>query len=987
MQKILYAFIIFFLTTCVISVFAAPVSTEQVRRAGKNFLAQRNHFARSTQLAASADEKTEKRFRKVDPLRKDSATIGYLMQLEPKGYILMAADDHAPAVKLYSEDGSFDQLPPGFRAVIEAEMQEDLTWLAQIPEGESEFHQEWKTLLEDANSLQVANSGTYLLNTSWNQNSPYNYYCPAASGGPDGRAYAGCGATALAQILRYHHSPVAVSSDYSYTDSAGSCTGVFSISDAGLDDYNWSNMPVTISSTSATEQKEAVGQLIYHCGVAMDSNYEYNATSSYPHVIPSALRNYFEYICNDYVNKSSYTATTWFNNIVTDIDANHPIYYVMWQADGSSGHAVVCDGYNSTDGTIHLNLGWSGSGTAWYNLSSVSYGGYTWTIHGAVFNITPTTYGSLGITIESVSNQEDAHPAVNIINGNGLNSDGTHVNTCSKDGDDGNANWQTGDLGSASAVADVWIEFDLGTTYDITSMHIWNHNRGLDNNETIMGIKKMNVLMSTDGSTWEDLGEYTLTQAPGLSTYTGEDYTIEAQNHFIRYVKFDVNEAFGSYNGMYQACLSEVQFTGTVMDNQNPTVDAGSSQQVIGLTATLAGSASDDGFPNPVLSYTWTKLSSDPNEINVIFADVHDPTTAVTFSEPGFVTLQLAAYDGEFTAADAVTIHAIPSWWTTLDGVTIQAVSQQENNDIYSVNNIVNGNGLNPDGSHSNAGWPDAYNWQTGDLGSESAVGNQFVIFNLGASPVEELGGVRIWNFNRINETMSGIETMHIRVTGDINIADINVANDPNNWEDLGEFTIPEAPGQTEDYSIVYELTPTTNSIRYVRFDTFTIFGSGPGGYQTNLSEVRFSGIYENPEPDVDAGEDQITWLIDGSRTFNPGASASDDGLLQSLSIVWTKESGPDGYTFDPSANITNPNIILSETGTYVFKLEAYDGEWTVSDTITAMVYADACAHAKAQPGFVAVPGDIDGNCEVNIGDFALLAQDWLQCVSSDCGY
>ena len=60
----------------------------------------------------------------------------------------------------------------------------------------------------------------------------------------------------------------------------------------------------------------------------------------------------------------------------------------MWESDGSKGHAVVCDGYQN-DNEIHLDLGWSGAGTAWYNIDTVSYNGYIWTTHGAVFEITP----------------------------------------------------------------------------------------------------------------------------------------------------------------------------------------------------------------------------------------------------------------------------------------------------------------------------------------------------------------------------------------------------------------------------------------------------------------------------------------------------------------------------------------------------------------------------------------------------------------------
>jgi hypothetical protein len=379
--------------------WAVPITPEQAGKAGKKFMASRHHFAKSFKTTGPAAIESEKQVRDIAPLQKDDIILGYLVRLEPRGYILTSADNHAPPVKLYSEDSSFDQLPPGFRAVIEMELREDLAWLSLLSEQETEFHRQWNSLLgSDPNTVQVTSSDTILLTTSWNQNSPYNYYCPAASGGPDGRAYAGCGATAMAQILRYHYWPAAVIADHTYTDSSGSCTGTYSISDVGVGNYDWANMPASISSSSPTAQKQAVGQLIYHCAVALESDFEADGTGSSTSTIAGTFRNYFDYTCDNYVSKSSYTESAWYNKIVTDIDSSKPVFYTMWQSDGSAGHAVVCDGYRNGS-EMHLNLGWSGYGTAWYSLSSVSAGGYTWTTHGAVFNIAPIPRGSLSVTL------------------------------------------------------------------------------------------------------------------------------------------------------------------------------------------------------------------------------------------------------------------------------------------------------------------------------------------------------------------------------------------------------------------------------------------------------------------------------------------------------------------------------------------------------------------------------------------------------------
>ena len=382
-------------------IYAAPITVEQTGVAAKTFLVLRYPTTEPAKAQTrTAMGSSAMKIRDIEPLQTADTLLGYVVRLEPQGYILLSADDHAPPVKLYSEDGSFEKLPPGFRTVIETELLEDLTYLslspAQTASMDTQCSKQWNALLAPQNNPQAltefftsAAAGTAILTTTWNQNDPYNYYCPSASGGPGGRAYAGCTATALAQVLRYHNSPVSVAANYTYTDNAGSCQGTYSISDAGIGNYNWSNMPSSVSPTSPLAQKQAVGQLIYHCAVALSSDFEASETSAYPSDVPSVLQNYFSYTCGAYEWKSGYSSSAWYSKIAIDIGANNPIFYAMWQSDWSDGHAVVCDGYRNGN-QIHLDLGWSGAGTAWYNIDSVSYGGYTWTQHGAVFGIVPS---------------------------------------------------------------------------------------------------------------------------------------------------------------------------------------------------------------------------------------------------------------------------------------------------------------------------------------------------------------------------------------------------------------------------------------------------------------------------------------------------------------------------------------------------------------------------------------------------------------------
>ncbi len=91
--------------------------------------------------------------------------------------------------------------------------------------------------------------------------------------------------------------------------------------------------------------------------------------------------------------------------------------------------------------------------------------------------------------------------------------------------------------------------------------------------------------------------------------------------------------------------------------NQPPTASAGPAQTItLPAAVTLAGSASDDGLPNPpgTLTTTWSFISGPST--GVAFANPASPTTAATFMAPGVYVLGLTADDGALSASSSVQI-------------------------------------------------------------------------------------------------------------------------------------------------------------------------------------------------------------------------------------------------------------------------------------------------------------------------------------------
>jgi len=398
-----------FLTVLARFVCAEPVSLHEAETAVETFLSLRypatDQAVKRTVTPVGASSLA---LTKIEPWVDSGKTIGFVAELQPTGFVLMRADTLCPPTKLYYNKGKFFDLPPDFIEVMEWELKQELQCISDTATKKkplnSQFETDWSSLLNPVSNdsalrefSETATKAGPLLSTLWNQNSPYNYYAPAASGGPGGRALAGCVATAMAQIMRHHKSPTAIAGDYTYTDVWGSCQGTHSASDAGLGDYKWSDMPNSITDASSTSQKQAIGQLLYHAGVTVDMNFEANVSLAYIDPVPVALKSYFDYFSGDSQNRSSYSDSEWYSKLNTDINNSRPVFYAFFNS-ADNGHAVVCDGTRN-DNEIHINFGWSGTDNAWYNMNSVGDWNYK---HKAIFEINPSGGGGGTFTVHKL---------------------------------------------------------------------------------------------------------------------------------------------------------------------------------------------------------------------------------------------------------------------------------------------------------------------------------------------------------------------------------------------------------------------------------------------------------------------------------------------------------------------------------------------------------------------------------------------------------
>ena len=344
--------------TCV-ALQARPVDQETAKRLGQSFVKANFEFTRqSDQLNLVQTAYSER-----------GEACYYIFNVGETGFVIFAADDNYRPVIGYSDRGTFnpDDMAPALAEYLEV-VRQGVMNASMASAASVAVAADW-AMLEKNGRLVSRHGGredVFLVQTTWNQNYPYNYFCPEGEGGPGGHCYAGCVATAAAQLMKFWNHPIQGQGSYTYIPEDhpeyGPLTANF-----GETTYDWDNMPNDISNNSPIEQIEAVAQLIYHVGVSVDMNYRPTSSGAVTGKLCQTMPAYFFYTDQmDNLYRENYTHEGYMQLVINSIDMNWP----MVQRGG--GHAYVLDGYNDND-MVHFNWGWSGSSDGWFNIDEHGY--------------------------------------------------------------------------------------------------------------------------------------------------------------------------------------------------------------------------------------------------------------------------------------------------------------------------------------------------------------------------------------------------------------------------------------------------------------------------------------------------------------------------------------------------------------------------------------------------------------------------------------
>ncbi len=316
----------------------------------------------------------------------------YVFAVQPKGFVIVSADDRAKPILGYSTESNFTpQLPDGLMTFFDNYKAGFSQMIANNEERTADAVADW-TSLEKTGKFTASKTDRSvgpLLASIWNQTDLYNNMAPEdPSSVYSGHCKSGCVANAMSQIMRYWEWPRHGQGGHGYY--ASSYYGNYGWQEANFEDatYRFELMPDFLDFASPQAEVDATALLEYHAGVSVDMGYGPNASGAYSQDVGPAMLEYFRYSPDlEHREKPNGSSTQWKNDLRSNLDAGMPIYYASQGEAG--GHAYVLDGYDDND-MFHLNWGWAGFDNGYYAIDGFYLTFYSFPYyHNAYFNLHP----------------------------------------------------------------------------------------------------------------------------------------------------------------------------------------------------------------------------------------------------------------------------------------------------------------------------------------------------------------------------------------------------------------------------------------------------------------------------------------------------------------------------------------------------------------------------------------------------------------------
>ena len=285
-----------------------------------------------------------------------------------EGFVIVSGDNSLPLVLGVADSGDWneDDMPPLL-----------LQWVKMYEHYVDSVQHNGGAPARQARASVYSKNISPLIKSHWSQGWPYNNRCPQRADG-GGRAVTGCVATAAAQIAYYWrnegvNSETQSNTKYGYWSPDAPVTESCVIPKGTK--FMWELMKDSYSGSNSAAECDAVAVLCAVMGFDAELSYG-SSTGGFIWNEIDVFKKQIGLVGGTHIWKNSTTQTNFETLCANDLSLGHPILYAGYNQDETAGHAIVMDGYRTSDNSFHFNFGWGGQGDGYYQLVDGSVGGY-----------------------------------------------------------------------------------------------------------------------------------------------------------------------------------------------------------------------------------------------------------------------------------------------------------------------------------------------------------------------------------------------------------------------------------------------------------------------------------------------------------------------------------------------------------------------------------------------------------------------------------
>lgn len=344
-RLILY-FCIFYST----NLLAQSVGIDEARQKALQFLSTKSTAANSRGIVSKPKDLKLAYQASLD----NGQNAYYIFNNDAGGFVIVSGDDRAENILGYSNNGAFE--------------------IANIPDNMRGWLNEYATQIKYLKGHQLTASNyrqasTYaaispLLTTTWDQYAPYNLRCPKRDGG---NCVTGCGATAIAQVMRYYQWP------QDYTNEIPAYGSSLQYEALPPIKFDWEHMKDSYGDNDTEEEQNAVADLMLYCGHAAQTSYGINGSGSDSMYYLDALVKLGYSKSVELRSREDCSTEQWEELVYNELAEGRPVIYSgrRYYHGKSTGHSFVCDGYDG-NGFFHINWGWGGLVNGYFRLQALN---------------------------------------------------------------------------------------------------------------------------------------------------------------------------------------------------------------------------------------------------------------------------------------------------------------------------------------------------------------------------------------------------------------------------------------------------------------------------------------------------------------------------------------------------------------------------------------------------------------------------------------